>query len=127
MHYRTHLGSQVHNTRNGRIESVLIPELISCLRRDLSELQPDFLIVTGDIARPDSRDAVFAARDLMDSLGFPYYPMGGSSDFCYEQSRQWFTEASEPIFRNPGHGTRLPRGRSTSVSWMRGGSGMTEL
>ncbi|HOD49495.1 MAG TPA: metallophosphoesterase [Candidatus Hydrogenedentes bacterium] len=98
-----HLGSQVHNTRNGRIESVLIPELISCLRRDLSELQPDFLIVTGDIARPDSRDAVFAARDLMDSLGFPYYPMGGSSDFCYEQSRQWFTEA---------FGAHLPESRT---------------
>lgn len=88
-----HLGSQAHNDRNGRIESVLIPEVISCLRHDLSELQPDFLVVTGDIARCESRDAVFAARDFMDSLGFPYYPMGGRSDFQYKQSRQWFTEA----------------------------------
>ena len=88
-----HLGSQAHSTRNGRLESSLIPEVVSCLRRDLSELQPDFLIVTGNIARPDSRDAVFAARDLMDSVGVEYYPMGGSSDFRYEDSRQWFMEA----------------------------------
>jgi len=88
-----HLGSQIHSARNGRVESALIPAMVGCLRRDLSELQPDFLIVTGDIARPDSRDAVFAARDLMDSLGVPYYPMGGSSDFRYEHSREWFMEA----------------------------------
>lgn len=88
-----HLGNQVHSARNGRLESSLIPEVVSCLREDLAELQPDFLLVTGDIARADSRDAVFAARDLMDSLGTAYYPMGGSSDFRNEQARQWFTEA----------------------------------
>lgn len=88
-----HLGSQVHSTRNGRVESALIPAMVACLRHDVAELQPDFLIVTGDIARPDSRDAVFAARDLMDSLDVPYYPMGGSSDFRYEHSREWFVEA----------------------------------
>lgn len=85
------------------MESSLIPEVVGCLRHDLSELQPDFLVVTGDIARPDSRDAVFAARDLMDSLGVAYYPMGGSTDFFYEKSREWFMEA---------FGAHLPESRT---------------
>ncbi|MGI6460984.1 MAG: metallophosphoesterase family protein [Candidatus Hydrogenedentales bacterium] len=88
-----HLGNQVHGTRNGRLESSLIPEVVSALRGDLVDLQPDFLLLTGDIARAHSRDAVFAARDLMDSLNTPYYPMGGQSDFRNEESRQWFVEA----------------------------------
>jgi 3',5'-cyclic AMP phosphodiesterase CpdA len=34
-----------------------------------------------------------AARDAMEALGFPYYPMGGNHDFVGEESRRWFIDA----------------------------------
>ncbi len=34
-----------------------------------------------------------AARDYMESLGVPYYPMGGNHDFVLPESRDWFLEA----------------------------------
>ncbi|MBI4556160.1 MAG: metallophosphoesterase [Candidatus Hydrogenedentes bacterium] len=88
-----HLGSQTDGLWNNRVICSMMPDVISCLRRDLAELHPDFILATGDIASQHSRDAVFAARDLMDSLGYPYYPMGGNHDFTTEESRTWFTEA----------------------------------
>jgi len=87
-----HLGSQVDGEWNNRFLCTMMPEVIGCLRRDLAELKPDFLLVTGDIANHQTRDAMFAARDLLDSLGFPYYPMGGNHDFVIEESRDWFLE-----------------------------------
>jgi len=71
----------------------MMPEVIACLRKDLARLQPDFILATGDICSTQTRDAMFAARDLMDSLHVPYYPMGGNHDFVVEQSRAWFLDA----------------------------------
>lgn len=71
----------------------MMPDVIRCLKRDLAEVEPDFILATGDIASKQTRDAMFEARDLMDSLGFPYYPMGGNHDFVVEDSRKWFLEA----------------------------------
>ena len=88
-----HLGSQIDGKWNNRFTCTMMPDVIGCLRRDLAELDPDFILATGDIASQQTRDAMFAARDLMDSLGFPYYPMGGNHDFMVEDSRQWFLEA----------------------------------
>ncbi len=88
-----HLGSQVDGIWNNNFICTMMPDVISCLRRDLAELNPDFILLTGDIASQQTRDAMFAARDLCDSLGFPYYPMGGNHDFCLRQSRDWFRDA----------------------------------
>lgn len=88
-----HLGSQTDGEWNNRVICTMMPDVMSCLRRDLAELQPDFILATGDLASQQTCDAMFAARDLMDSLGFPYYPMGGNHDFVLPESRQWFVEA----------------------------------
>lgn len=71
----------------------MMPEVMSCLRRDLEHLKPDFLIITGDICSHQSRDAMFAARDFLDSLGVPYYPLAGNHDSVLEDSRKWYNEA----------------------------------
>ncbi len=89
----THLASTVDGEWNNRFLCTMMPDVISCLRRDLDKIKPDFLLVTGDIASQHTRDAVFAARDLVDSLGIPYYPLGGNHDFVVEESREWFIEA----------------------------------
>ncbi|HPC16027.1 MAG TPA: metallophosphoesterase [Candidatus Hydrogenedentes bacterium] len=89
----THLGSMVDGEWNNRFLCTMMPDVMRCLRRDLAKINPDFILVTGDIASHHSRDAVFAARDLLDSLGFPYYPMGGNHDFLSERMREWFLDA----------------------------------
>ena len=78
---------------NNRFLCTMMPDVISCLRRDLALLKPDFILLTGDIANHQTRDVVFAARDLIDSLGVPYFPMGGNHDFVIEESRPWFLDA----------------------------------
>lgn len=98
-----HLGSTTDGQWNNRFICSMMPDVVRCLKRDLAGLQPDFILATGDMASHPSRDAVFAARDLMDSLGFPYYPMGGNHDFVVKDSRQWFLEAYKA--RVPGEST----------------------
>jgi len=88
-----HLGSTQDVRSNNVLICSLMPEVIGCLRRDLEELAPDFIITTGDIVHEPTRDALFAARDLMDSLPFRHYPAGGDTDFREEASRGWFIEA----------------------------------
>lgn len=89
----THLASTADGEWNNRFLCTMMPEVMQCLRRDLAEIQPDFLLVTGDIASRHTRDAVFSARDMLESLGVPYYPLGGNHDFVVEDSRKWFVEA----------------------------------
>jgi 3',5'-cyclic AMP phosphodiesterase CpdA len=88
-----HLGSQRDGQWNNGFICTMMPDVIRCLKGDLAELQPDFLLVTGDVSSSQTRDSMYAARDLLDSLGFPYYPMGGNHDFVYKDSRAWFCEA----------------------------------
>lgn len=59
---------------------------MACLAKDLKALAPDFILATGDIVSKQTREAMFEARDLMDSLGIPYYPMGGNHDFVLQDS-----------------------------------------
>ncbi len=89
----THLGSNVDGKWNNRFLCTMMPGVMNCLKHDLAGLQPAFLLVTGDIASHQTRDATYAARDFLDSLGFPYYPMGGNHDFVLDESREWFLEA----------------------------------
>ncbi|MBN2311074.1 MAG: metallophosphoesterase [Candidatus Hydrogenedentes bacterium] len=86
------MGSQSDEQLNNVMICSLMPEVIGCLRRDLEALEPDFLLVTGDLAHESTRDAMFAARDLMDSLDLPYYPTGGEYDFASPEAREWFLE-----------------------------------
>ncbi len=88
-----HLGSHTDGRWNNGFICTMMPDVMRCLRRDLREIKPDFILATGDLASQPTRDAVFAARDLMDWLGHRYYPMGGNHDFVVEQSREWFREA----------------------------------
>lgn len=88
-----HLASDTDGQWNNGFICSMMPDVMRCLKRDLAQLKPDFILATGDICSQQTRDAMFAARDLMDSLGFPYYPMGGNHDFVVEQSRKWFLEA----------------------------------
>ena len=88
-----HLGSETDGEWNNSFICTMMPDVMRCLKNDLQGLAPDFILATGDISSHQSRDAVFAARDLMDSLNVPYYPMGGNHDFVIEESRQWFIEA----------------------------------
>ena len=70
-----------------------IPEIMQCLRQDTRKSEADLLIATGDFTSHGGCDAVFAARDLLDFLDLPYYPVGGDADFQEEESRTWFIEA----------------------------------
>ncbi len=88
-----HLGSQRDGVWNNAFICTMMPDVIRCLKDDLKELAPDFILATGDLSSHQTRDSMFAARDLLDSLGFPYYPMGGNHDFVYKDSRAWFKEA----------------------------------
>lgn len=88
-----HLGSQTDGRWNNNVICSMMPDVMRCLRLDLAKLQPDFILATGDLSSHPTRDAMFAARDFMDWLGFPYCPMGGNHDFLLKESRDWFREA----------------------------------
>lgn len=88
-----HLASERDGLWNNKFLCSMMPEVMACLRRDLKKLQPEFILATGDICSKQTREAMFEARDLMDSLGVPYYPMGGNHDFVLKDSRVWFLEA----------------------------------
>ncbi|MFP4499915.1 MAG: metallophosphoesterase family protein [Candidatus Hydrogenedentota bacterium] len=88
-----HLASTRDGEWNNRFLCSMMPQVMACLRRDLAQLQPEFILATGDIVSHQTRAAMFEARDLMESLGVPYYPMGGNHDFVVEESRDWFLEA----------------------------------
>lgn len=95
-----HLGSAIDGQWNNRLLCSMMPEVMRCLKRDIAGIQPDFLLVTGDISSQQSRDGVFAARDFLDDLQVPYYPLGGNHDFLSEASRDWFMEAFEAHLPN---------------------------
>ena len=88
-----HLASSRDGEWNNRFLCTMMPEVMSCLSQDLGKLGADFILATGDIASTQTREAMFEARDQMDSLGVPYYPMGGNHDFVVPESRDWFLEA----------------------------------
>ncbi len=90
-----HLASQRDGEWNNRFLCTMMPGVMRQLGEDLRGLAPDFLLVTGDICSHQSREAMLEARDMMESIGLPYYPMGGNHDFVTEGSRQWFLEAFE--------------------------------
>lgn len=90
-----HLGSQRDGQWNNNFLCTMMPAVMQCLKEDLARIKPDFLLVTGDVSSKQTREAMFEARDLMDGLGVPYYPMGGNHDFVLPESRDWFLEAFE--------------------------------
>lgn len=88
-----HLSSERDGEWNNRFLCSMMPGVMRCLASDLAKLQPEFILATGDIASTTTREAMLDARDAMDSLGIPYYPVGGNHDFVVEESRDWFREA----------------------------------
>lgn len=88
-----HLASQRDGIWNNRFLCTMMPEVMACLEKDLAVLKPEFILLTGDIVSAQTREAMFEARDAVERLGFPYYPMGGNHDFVLEDSRSWFLEA----------------------------------
>lgn len=97
----THLGGAGSSLWNHRQLFDQMPEIIACLKRDLAATPYDFLLITGDLAAHHDRDALYAARDLLDSLETPYYPAGGNKDFSLERSRAWFIEAFQRRLPTP--------------------------
>jgi 3',5'-cyclic AMP phosphodiesterase CpdA len=95
-----HLASQRDGEWNNRFLCTMMPEVMAVLKEDLARLKPELILATGDICSSQTREAMFEARDLMESLSVPYYPMGGNHDFVHEHSRAWFLEA---------YAHRLPR------------------
>jgi predicted phosphodiesterase len=88
-----HLASHRDGEWNNRFICSMMPELMACLKKDLHRHAPEFILATGDICSHQTRDAMFEARDLMDDIEIPYYPMGGNHDFVKPDSRAWFIEA----------------------------------
>ncbi len=88
-----HLASERDGVWNNQFLCTMMPEVMACVARDIAPLEPDFILATGDIVSTQTREAMFEARDLMESLGVPYYPMGGNHDFVLPESRAWFLEA----------------------------------
>lgn len=89
----THLVSERNGVWNNKFLCSMMPEVMACLKKDLGRLAPDFLLVTGDIVSNHARDAVFQARDMLENLELPYFPLGGNHDFYSMESRGWFLEA----------------------------------
>lgn len=102
-----HLASSRDGEWNNLFLCSMMPEVMRVLRHDLAQLQPEFILATGDIVSTQTREAMFEARDEMDSLGVPYWPMGGNHDFVLQESREWFLTAFQH---------RLPQ-RSTYYSF----------
>lgn len=98
-----HLASDYDGEWNSRVICSMMPDVMACLAKDLAALAPEFILATGDIASQQTREAMLEAARQMDSLGIPYYPMGGNHDFVYEDSRAWFLEA---------FGAHLPESRT---------------
>ncbi len=88
-----HLASETDGRWNNDFICTMMPDVMRCLAKDLAQLAPEFILATGDIASKQTREAMFEAKALMDSLGVPYYPMGGNHDLVLEMSRDWFLEA----------------------------------
>ena len=89
----SHLGQEDSEQWNNRTLHPFMPDIMRCLRSDLKLVTPDFLLATGDLASHHGRDAIFAARDFLDFLDVPYFPLGGNTDFGSETSRRYFIEA----------------------------------
>lgn len=96
-----HLASERDGVWNNAVICTMMPDVIACLRKDLEGLSPDFILATGDIASTQTREAMLEARDMMESLGVPYYPMGGNHDFVLKDSRAWFLEAFKERLPEP--------------------------
>ncbi len=88
-----HLASTRDGEWNNRFLCSMMGEVMTCLRADLQALQPDFLLITGDVVSTQTREAMLEARKILDPIGIPYYPMGGNHDFVLSESRAWFLEA----------------------------------
>lgn len=88
-----HLASTRDGEWNNHFLCSMMPGVMACLSKDLGRLGADFVLATGDIVSSQTRAAMFEARDMMDSLGLRYYPMGGNHDFAVPESRDWFLEA----------------------------------
>jgi 3',5'-cyclic AMP phosphodiesterase CpdA len=88
-----HLASIFDGEWNHKVICSMMPQVMACLAHDLAQTLPDFILATGDIASKQTHAAMLEARDLMDSLGVRYYPMGGNHDLVVEDSRRWFIEA----------------------------------
>lgn len=88
-----HLASNRDGIWNNRFLCSMMPGVMDCLREDLKKEQLEFALITGDLSSRPGREAVYEARDIIDSLGIPYYPSGGNHDFYGEDSRAWFLDA----------------------------------
>ena len=88
-----HLASARDGEWNNRFLCSMMAGVMECLGDDLRALNPDFLLVTGDVVSTQTREAMFTAREILDGIGIPYYPMGGNHDFVLAESRGWFLEA----------------------------------
>lgn len=88
-----HLASLRDGVWNNRFLCTMMPDVMRCLRDDLVKLSPEFILLTGDVVSAQTREAMLEARDLVEGLGIPYYPMGGNHDFVVGESRDWFLEA----------------------------------
>ncbi len=88
-----HLASQRDGVWNNRVICSMMPELMPVLAADLRTVGADFILATGDLCSRQDRAAVFETHAAMESLGMPYYPMGGNHDFVSEEARAWFLEA----------------------------------
>ncbi|MCP4643847.1 MAG: hypothetical protein GY851_25620 [bacterium] len=95
------LGSTEDAVRHHRVVRSMMPDVVGCLRRDLSDARPDFALVTGDVAAEPTRDGIFAARDLMDALDIPVYPCLGDMDTALPESRDWFLRAFSANLPSP--------------------------
>ncbi len=96
-----HLASTRDGEWNNRFLCSMMGEVMECLRGDLQALRPDFMLITGDVVSCQTREAMFTARQILDKVGIPCYPMGGNHDFALSESRAWFLEAFGDILPEP--------------------------
>lgn len=95
-----HLASSRDGVWNNKFLCTMMPEVMACLKQDLAKLCPEFILATGDICSHQTREAMLEARNWMESLQIPYYPMGGNHDFVKAESRHWFVEAFAHVLPN---------------------------
>ncbi len=65
------------------------PDKTDALRRDVSELQPDLVVVSGDVTDRGSVKQFRQAQEFLESLGAPYLCVPGNREICATAFWEW--------------------------------------
>lgn len=110
------------------------PHLIKCLIDNLEVIDPQLVVISGDLTQRARRSEFLAARAFLDSLQWPFIVIAGNHDISadnlaerfFHPWRKWHIyigSALEPVVRGEDHiaiGINTARRSGYSLDWSRG-------